>query len=324
MERRNIMIYLKPTIVNEPILKVTRNLSPSKDNPAFLVGQIGAGKTTVLNYYKDNLRENVVDITLENEDVISSYNHKLLKLYHISLVIKKLLLYVSLNFPLAYRRNFLFLDAEINHLLKLCRSHFQVGSYENIHKDDLSFVNDNTAEELINKFIRLAIKSFDYQTLTLIIDNFDMPVPGAKSYQKIIYYTLKKYFPLILSISDQELLNNSSLNKNNEIVTIDYNFDIPTLYEILNRYLIKNLLLPLSALNERGLNHLINADVMEYMIKKTNGNIKKMELAVNILYKHLDSISNPNSSLLKIIDEEIVPDNDIPFAKHKPRVLYIK
>ena len=136
-----------------------------------------------------------------------------------------------------------------------------------------------------------------------------------------IYDTLKNYFHLLLSVTDEKVLD---LDSNNRLILVGYNTDVNTLYEILNANLLKERILSLKEIETYGLHKLISHWAMKELISKTNGNITMMKIAINVLYNTYNPRDIDDNVLLNTLSKRVSVDSEIVRQTFGKRTLYIK
>ena len=313
--------YLKP--INNKIEEIKK--APSKG--IFLVGEEGSGKTsTLLEYVKRNKNTNnpVIDITLVGNYSLIIYGN-IAKLFQMCNIIQKMLLYikdVDLN---NYIDHFIFFDAKITNIQRDIVTMYSLGKYniENTSIDEIVLTNP---EILLEDFLSKLFNYLNYQDITVILDNFDVEKPYMYLYQTYIYKLLKKYFKVVATISDPNVINNpeylNALAQNNSLVMMDYNRNVNVVKNILN-YAFKQT--QNKKVISKRIDFIFDDNTINELIKKTNGNIFKMNLIMTAFFERAKDIDfNQYVNCLFAVADEYLSINELLQENSRKRKLYLK
>ncbi len=313
--------YLKP--INNKIEEIKK--APSKG--IFLVGEEGSGKTsTLLEYVKQNKNTNnpVIDITLVGNYSLIIYGN-IAKLFQMCNIIQKMLLYikdVDLN---NYIDHFIFFDAKITNIQRDIVTMYSLGKYniENTSIDEIVLTNP---EILLEDFLSKLFNYLNYQDITVILDNFDVEKPYMYLYQTYIYELLKKYFKVVATISDPNVINNpeylNALAQNNSLVMMDYNRNVNVVKNILN-YAFKQT--QNKKVISKRIDFIFDDNTINELIKKTNGNIFKMNLIMTAFFERAKDIDfNQYVNCLFAVADEYLTINELLQENSRKRKLYLK
>ncbi len=307
-----------------PIYRVIRELKTPSNNGIFLLGNIGSGKTTILNQYIDDSRgtnKPVIDITLFANYSLALW-HDYAKLYHVCLVLQKMLIYIKDTNLKKYFNFFLIFNTKISTMMTDIINMYNLNKYQL----DNSIIDENilhNPEILLEEFLNLTMKHLKYDTLTVVLDNFDVSKPYFVLYQKYIYEMLKQHLNVVATISDANILEDKNklniLSQNNTLVSIEYNYDVNTVKTILDNYLQeegKNII-------SKKVSFIFSDDIIAMLIDKTQGNIAKMKRAINIFFEHIKEIEYENygTYLLNIVDNEL--NDNITGVVKRQRKFYL-
>ena len=313
--------YLKP--INNKIEEIKK--APSKG--IFLVGEEGSGKTsTLLEYVKRNKNTNnpVIDITLVGNYSLIIYGN-IAKLFQMCNIIQKMLLYikdVDLN---NYIDHFIFFDAKITNIQRDIVTMYSLGKY-NIENTSIDKDILNNPEILLEDFLSKLFNYLNYQDITVILDNFDVEKPYMYLYQTYIYKLLKKYFKVVATISDPNVINNpeylNALAQNNSLVMMDYNRNVNVVKNILN-YAFKQT--QNKKVISKRIDFIFDDNTINELIKKTNGNIFKMNLIMTAFFERAKDIDfNQYVNCLFAVADEYLSINELLQENSRKRKLYLK
>jgi len=222
----------------EPVNKVINKINSTAKDSIILLGYPGTGKSLILDEYQknSNFKNIIINGSLQNFEYIFIPDKEIFNLYQICLIIEKMILYVNKNYSEKIYKNFMFIENTICNILKNINCMIIIKNYGYKQLIDKRYLKN--PEILLENFIYVAMKSIDYKTLTLIIDNFDSIGESSISYQKYLYNTLSKYLKVIFAISDSKVINDKNKIENlsikNDIIEVNYSFDIETIKIILN------------------------------------------------------------------------------------------
>lgn len=295
-----------------------------------IAGLPGTGKTTVINntltYNEDSI---IFNGTLKDTEYLCLRENNIFDLYHVCLIIKKILLKIKKNYLDKYMINFVFFDIYINNIIKQIYDM----SMTDIYEKETSLINKeiiDTPEILLDKLFSLISKELDIKVFSLIIDDFDKIGEGSQRYQELIYNRLKSYLRLIITISDKNIVNNlekmQEFSIDNEVIKLDYSNNIEIVRKILNEEVRNNFIKTRKVSMTYNLYFILNDDTIELMIKKTNGNLFDMLNAIRYLYSNIEELDRSEYStfILNYIDDVINKNPILTGIIMPKRKLYIK
>ncbi len=288
-----------------PIKKVIDKLKESNRQRIFLLGPEGSGKTTVLDYFH-NTQSDIKNPIFNHSDLayygILTNDTFIFELYNTCCILQKLIKRIAIYDNSLFCTNFFTLFGIVNNILNKIRLIYSIGEIDDISILDLK---EYDSAELINEFWQIAKKAFE--SITLIFDNFDVQDINGKFWQKYINNFLSKYFHIIATISDINVLNNAdkieSLNQDSDVIFMDYSFDREVIKEILDLYIFNLYKNDINVFTKR-VRFVLSDELIDLMIEKTNGNIFIILVTVQVFYKALDIIP-PNdyqNFILSFID----------------------
>lgn len=316
-----------------PVNDAKRRLDSCSNKRIFLVGGEGTGKSLILNESVsrnadlDNL---IINVTAVPDKYISILDKEIADLYQIIMVIKRMINYLK-NMHINKYNVFVDLENQLGKILNHIDSMYQFGCYDSKYRIIGEEICKNPGI-LLESLLIICAKHIDYQTITVLIDNFDSfgYYRASESYQKCMYNTLSQYLRTIMTVSDKEVINNpkrkEELSNNNDLVTIDYSKDVNTVKEILDSIFIRESILNASGnhLNKVGL--LLSDETIALMIEKTNGNLFDMIKALKELYKRLNELSKEeyDAFVINYIDKVINKNPIFTGDIKRERKLFIK
>lgn len=259
-----------------------------------LAGNRGTGKTTIIN---DAINNNdgyiLINGTVNNMEYLFLKERNIYNLYHVCLIIKKILLNIkNFNFD-EYMLNFNFFDRYINHVIQQIYFMSLIDKYEHCEKVIAKEIIDKP-ELLLDNLLGLISKKIDIKDFSIVIDDFDKIGGGSQLYQEFVYKRLKQYFRLIIAISDNKVVNNpDSLQKfrnDNEVIKLNYSSDIEMVRRIFLDEIKKYYIKTPKVLLKKDLYFSLDDVTIELMIKKTNGNLFDMLSALRYLFNHADNL----------------------------------
>lgn len=321
------MILLKNSINDNinPVIEVASNTN--KD--ILLVGAKGFGKTTVLNDALNNNERLMINGSVVASEYFFIRETEIFNLYHTCLIIKKILLYVKSKFLDKYIENFAFFEIYIDSIMQQISFMNMTG----IYKKNTNLINEGICDKpemLLDELLGMMSKNLDIQDFILIIDDFDKVGYSSQRYQEFIYERIKNYLQVILSISDDKVVNDQvvleSFSATNEIIKLDYSCDIEMVKEILDKE-VHNILSKRKYYDFRyRLRFVLSDETILLMIEKTKGNLFDMLQAIRKLYNHIDEldINDWNSYIIDYIDREINKSPVISGIIVPKRTLFIK
>ena len=271
------MSNIEKGIYLEPVQSVITDINGNLDKNILLTGVQGGGKSVVLNELLKEQTQGVelIDGSVKNGEFIQLHG-RLFNLYHICLLVKKMILHVQTTAPQEYDL-FQSLDTQVSDILNRINLICTMGGIAKEEKYIDKYILENP-ECLIENFIRIATLILDYQQITLILDDFDKIGQSSLQYQKLMYTTLKKFEQLkfIATVSSDDVLNDyirlEELRKKECLVNVGYSFDTQVVKTILG---MKK--------EEQNLADILKDKTISSMSLLTNGNLIEIESA----YIHL-------------------------------------
>ena len=315
---------MKKMIYEKPIYDTIKEIDETTKKSILLVGNRLVGKSTVVDNY---LRFNdffAIDCTYTEDELLMITDNKMYKLYHICLIISKILKGIDNMYPICmnYFKEY---EANIKIILYNIRNMFMVDNYSN--KEAL-FGKElcEHPELLLDEFCNCLKKHLDTNYLTIVLDDFDALGNSSSRYQLLLYTLLKDRLRTIYVVSDKEVIDNSEksnrLLRNNDIVRVNYSENIDYVKKILDMLVINNLSTnKIINFNDR-VSFLLRDDTIELLIKITNGNILEMYYIIMHLYKYRNSIPNElyNSFIKEYYNNRLL---NTSFGIKKERKLHI-
>ena len=294
----------------DPVNKIINKIENANKNSIILAGEKGSGKTLILNELinRDLNNKNIlIDCTIKNGEYLILKDKEIFELYHICLIIKKILMYINKKFEKEFYQNFSIFNIYIENILKI----INVINVTNIYKNSTSFIDEKiykNPEILLENLLKIIKDALDLEKITLIIDDFDKACNSSQRYQLYIYNTIIKYLNFIIAISDETVINDERklnlLKNESEIIKINYNFIVEEVKDILDKksvqLLIEN---KICNLNYRVCNFFSN-ELIKKMIVETKGNIYDMLTILEYLYRNIDKYSK--EELDKIVMDYII------------------
>lgn len=327
MLKKTNKIYTKPVDV------VVKSINDCSYNKVFLLGSEGTGKSVVLKEFSNqnkNLSNPIINGTAMLDKYISIYDRDVANLNQMIQIIKVILNYIKVNISDQYYAFYEF-ENKLSIISQVIDAIYMFSRYESKY-NMLGKELCDTPEVLLEEFLSICTKSLDFETITLVIDNFDTYGASGPSerYQRFIYNLLSKYLRLVMTVSDESVLNDASvidkLSCENDIVTLEYSKELSTVKEILDTIFISESIEKgnLVRLNRVGL--ILSDETVLLMIKKTNGNLFDMIRTLRELYRNLDTLDKGECDIfvLNYIDKVINKSPIITGDLKKERILYVK
>lgn len=300
-------IYKKP--INEIVDKITS----SKKNVVFIAGQGGSGKTCILNSLisSGNYKRPVIDGSIEINEYAQIYDYEVYKVYHVCLIIKKIINYIKKHYFVI--DDLRFFEAYINNIFDCVMQIIMMYKYEekaNILNEEIIRNPEALLDELSFLIIYLNLEE-----MVVVLDNFDTAEYASNYYQKYLYDLLKKRVKLIATISDSSIINDenikSQIGLKHEIISVNYSNDVFTVKRIFEKELNSLRYYSGNGKIYYMIDYFLDNDTVEEMIKKTNGDLDKMLRALRALYAHLDELTREeyDKYILNYIDQELENSN---------------
>lgn len=282
------------------------------DKSILLVGTEGVGKSYILN---KTVKDNDNKIFLVNGSVNYGEYHliadsNLSEIYHIGLIIKKILNYVKKYYSEEYFNMLGFFDSYIDDIMKRIKIMYLTGLYNNAK----NVVDSDTYEHpelLMEHFLCILLKNIELSKVFLIIDEFDKGNGASTLYQKLIYEKLRKYMTIIMTISDREVINDeeklNGFSTDNNIIKLEYSKEVEIVASILDEDImgyVRKFTNVKTIFNSR---QLLGDEVIALMIQKTNGNLFDLLSVIRYFYQHMGELSKEEYApfILDYIDKEI-------------------
>lgn len=308
-----------------------KNLINETDSDILLVGKRGYGKTTILKEvakYSDR-EKMLVNGTVKLGEEIFLVDRDVYNLYHICLIIKKILLNIRTKYIPEYMNCFVEFEIQMDNILR------QIGymNMTGIHRRVTKLITEDLysrPEILLDEILRLISKYLNIKDLTLIVDNFDEVDYSSKRYQEFLYNRIKEYINLILTISDERVIDNNSLledfSEDNEVIKLDYSTSLDSVKEILEQEVHEILSRDKVFVLNHQLKYVLSDETILLMIEKTNGNLFDMLNALRTLYHHIDELDviECNAYILNYIDKVINMNPIISGHIIPKRTLHVK
>jgi len=293
-------------ICSEPVKEVIGRIENDFYSDIILAGAEGTGKSVVLNEYVLNasdIKNPVINGTVDFKEYIEIYQKNVFELYHVSLIIVQMLLYIKRNQPDKYSEEIVSFADRINYILRYIQIMHVYQNYD-LKKKEIGNDIYNNPSILLEEFLGIVTKTLNYENVTVVIDNFDTFDGANQKYQTYMYKLLKKYMRLIITVSDSEVLNSDEikdeLSKDASIVTINYSNDIAVVKEIIDAHFHDEY-----TYERVGL--ILSDETIRLIIEKTNGNLFDIIKALRYLYTNLSRLQ-PNQYdefVIKYIDLRI-------------------
>lgn len=314
----------KENLYIKPINLIINEINQAQNNGIFLIGEEGSGKTATLLEYVEVSKKTtkpVIDATLMSIFPLELYND-FAKLYQVCNVLQKMLLYIKENYLRCYVEHFLIFNTKILNIQNDILIMYNLNKY-NLDRPSIDKNILNNPEILIEEFLNIAIKYLKYESLTIVLDNFDIEKPYMYLYQTYMYNMLKKYLKVVATISDPTIINNqdklNQLSKENSLIIIDYTKKVDILKKILDNYFatIQN-----KKIISKRVSFMFSDDTIKELIVKTNGNLRLMILAVKIFFASINEMSpmDYNNYLLNLVENNL---NNILISDIRIRKLYL-
>ncbi len=267
-------------IYEKSVRPLAKEIECSNEKRILLGGCPGSGKTTTLEYLKEKNKYNInnvyIDVSLDYLDNIFIYDNELYNLFHISLIIQKILQYIKNNYEELYLQFFNIFNFKIERIILDIKIMCMIDDFSNKY----TMINNILCKNptiLIQELLYI-LKVMPFKTITLIIDNFDSV--NSIKYQSLIFNSLKDYFRVILTISDQSILNDEErleyLKQDSDLLLIEYNTNPYIVRNILDTLIIEKNLITIEELFAKRFSKIISFEVLNILIKETNGNIRLM------------------------------------------------
>ena len=280
-------------VYEKPVYDTIKEIDDTTKKSILLVGNISVGKTTVIDNYLKLNDIFAIDCTYTEDELLMITDKNIYKLYHICLIISKILKGIEDIYPI-YVNYYKEYEANIKLIMYNIKNMFMIGDYS--QKEEL-FGKElcNNPEILFNEFCDTLKRHFDPNYLTIILDNFDALGNSSSRYQQVVYGLLKESLRTIYVVSDQEVIGNTSkkdiLLRDNDIVRVNYSEDVANVKKILDMMLINSLFKDKIVNFDDRVIFLLDDDLVELLIKLTNGNLLEMYKITMQLYKHRNEFS---------------------------------
>ena len=300
-------IIYKNEFVKAPVDKIVKKIKESNDEKLILNGSNGTGKSIILKRLENKT------ISTNNPYIYMSFNQsnfynnnlgeEFYKHYYEEELCLKILEYIKKYYRFTYERYF-------NKYYKLLKDTNEY-TYKYINKN-IKKIEYLKTKQISIKLINKLKEILNFKEINLIIDNFDY---NNELSQKL----LKEYFNLFNKVIITS--NKSVLNKDYNILNINYSKDINIVKEILIKRI--NLYNKNKEYLDFNIN-IIDDDILYYLIYKTNGNLNviiKLLYFIMTTYK-LEKGKINNKEINELIDYEL--ENNLTLSKiiRKPK-LYI-
>ncbi|MBE6156885.1 MAG: hypothetical protein E7161_03970 [Firmicutes bacterium] len=320
----------KKSIYLEPVNQIIKKLENTNKSNVMLIGNEGVGKTIVLREYttrNSNPTNLIIDGTVDCRSIFSIADFKIFELNQICLLIQKMLFFIQTKYPDKFQGDFAGLEEKINYIIKIINlMHFYDNytvKFNEIGKDIIE-----NPEMLLEEFLEIATKTLSYETITIVLDNFDVVGGPSQHYQEYMYRTLSQYMRLVVTVSDSRVINNperiTDLEKTNDIVDVNYTQDIEIIKEILNSVFIQSSILSGNTKYRVSIDSMLSNETIALMVSKTNGNLFEILRAARGLYSRMGELSPSeyDAFVLDYLDREIIKNPILSgYTKQERRLL---
>lgn len=301
-------------LLNEYVEKIRK----CQNKTIFLVGNIGTGKTTILNKFIDDYSGDlIIDVSSSIGDYIEIENETLFEINSTCIFCDKIIDSIKNNHNEIYNIVFSTFEKKIYTIKKGVRDAANTKMYDSLDKFLPQEVLSNPIG-LIDEIMDLINKIYYNKKIYFTIDNFDKVGYTSKKYQKFIFKILNKYYTMIVSVSDVEgfKLIEDKLEKDNDIILVNYSQN-PHIVQSIIKNKIKD---------SYGVNINIALDTINKMIKLSHGDLQLMLFSVESLLKHGPKFfkSAHEEYLLKYIYSTTHPKVIIPKLLPEERTLYVR
>lgn len=316
--------------INEPDSRILLKEIEQTEGSIILAGTRGTGKSYTINKLFENNDSDclIVNGTIRYDESLPYVDRNIYELYYISLMIKKMIIYIKQHFGNDHSQKFMMYENYIDHILLRVNTMYITGIYDKAK----TLVGDEIYESpelLLERFLSVMVSNLDFKKIFLVIDDFDKTGGSSSAYQKLMYNKIKNYIPLVMTFSDDKVVTDDSklqeFSKKNIILKMEYSKDVNVVAEILDIEIIKNYSLNnnLPFFNSR---QLLGDETIALIIEKTNANLFDMRVAIRYLYAHINQLSQDEYSkfILDFIDQEINKSPILTGRIIPKRTLFIK
>lgn len=298
----------KKLICLEPVYDVVSKINKSNKN-VLLVGGVSTGKSAVLDEYLYQSKwsgENIIDVTVKADEFLKTQDPEMFNLYHMCLVASKLISFIKNKLGDQTPNDLYTLQDKLTEIIQnICYA-----SHLGLYDAKYGIADKKYYEEpgiLLEIIIERLASQIDYKTITLILDNFDSYDNSNAFYQKLMYKTLSNYVKIIATVSDESVITNldrqKELQKNNDLVMVDYSYNLEYVKMVINTIFKRNVIL-LEDIKRPKIEDVLPDEIIKELIVKTNGNLFKMTRALKQLFDRMYEIPKDNYGkyLLEYLD----------------------
>lgn len=312
-------------LYKEPVDKIINDIKKSERNTILLLGKRGSGKTTVVNEYINSSHDfntKVVNCSLKEGEHRFIYDSNILYLYHLCLIMEKILDMVKkedINIYSELMYYITFINNKKNEIEWMIMSNDYSSKYSKIGKSAI----DNQ-KELFSELVSIVKEKLNISYLTIVIDNIDNVLDGDynRLYQQFIFDTLQNNVKLIITSSDMNVLNNvNHILYSADIEIINYSENCKFVKEILDKKFTKDFLEKGKFSFDKRILLLLDDDIINNMIFRSNGNLNIMIYALEDFYKNLDKIRK--SEYARYLNSYINTENRDKYILTKSRKLHM-
>ena len=275
------MAVFKQDICVEPVNKIINEIDNNISKNIILFGHPGTGKSVVLSEYMNRQVTEVpiINASLKHGEFIYQKDEQLYNLYHVCLIVNKMIEYIEKNHEES-KVFFLLLKNTISRTLYMIDALYSTYKLESKNKlIDEKLLNN--PEILLHSFFDIAFPLLGYKKIVLVIDDFDKVGDSSKVYQNYLYRLLKNYVDVnfVITASDPNI-DKDRLSKEHKIIDVNYSFDINTIKQIFNlqyrREAFLTGIIPSEFFDDKTCGNLIDL---------TNGNLFDMNSALSYFYQ---------------------------------------
>ena len=299
----------KGNLIMGPINAILNELDDNSSS-VLLLGEPGSGKSTILKEYlkTSNDKKWVIDTSIKLGEYPMIWNENSFNLYHTALIVNKILLHIEKMVPIL-SIHIMYFKIYIENILKQLNFMQVTLNYD----DDELFIDKEVIkrpEILIDELLRLISKYLDINKLIVVLDDFDRIGESSRRYQEFIYNRVKEYLNVIITVSDLEAIQDSSVDYgDNKIIRIDYSRKTETVKDILDKEIVRIMLNKKLSFSYR-IRFTLSDSCINEIILRTNGNLFDMLKAIRALYNDIENIpeNQYEEFILNYIDEVINAD----------------
>lgn len=316
--------------IREPIDELSKKLNNDSSKKIIVTGGRGTGKSVLLyNHELKNLGNDKQTICIKFDSIAifpdefnEVYDKRFIEHYYEMIFCFKILNYIKENYSIVYEKEFKNYKDLLHEISKKTDDYINNSCFVKVSLD--TYLKQN---ELSVEILTKLKKCLNISSLSLAIDRFDWTNESNRLVQEIISNFFVQFDKVIITTDDKYLQDKNNrkqlTDKDYSFIDLEYGKDMEVMKAIIKKrinYSNKNLVMGEILFPEE----ILDDQLLEYLIKKANGNISFIIECVNEVISHWNFTRQAinDSKMDKIIEYKSIKVKELE-KMSRPRKLYL-